>query len=110
MVTCREEMKHSSYLCPYHSCLAASRVVVVMVVVVVVVVVVVAVVVVVVVVVMWVVRLELLAAGCQTSPRARTQCDQSRHPPQQNVDMQRPSEELCPELSQPGSGKEPAAI
>ena len=46
-----------------------------------------------------VVRLELLAAGCQTSLRARTQCDQSRHPQQQNVDMQRPSEELGPELS-----------
>ena len=53
-----------------------------------------------------VVRLELLAAGCQTSLRARTQCDQSRHPPQQNVDMQRPSEELCPELSRAGGGKD----
>ena len=53
-----------------------------------------------------VVRLELLAAGCQTSLRARTQCDQSRHPQQQNVDMQRPSEELCPELSRAGGGKD----
>ena len=26
MVTCREELKHSSYLCPYHSWLASSRV------------------------------------------------------------------------------------
>ena len=89
MVTCREELKHSSYLCPYHSCLATSRVEVGDVG-----------------VGVLVVRLELLAAGCQTSLRARTQCDQSRHPQQQNVDMQRPSEELCPELSRAGGGKD----
>ena len=74
VVTCREELKHSSYLCPYHSCLATSRVEVVEVVVVVVVVVVMWVVVLVmlVVVVMWVlvcwcVGGQTGAAGCWLS-------------------------------------------